>query len=229
MSLSFKTLLRPKPRPNKPLSTLEGSKQGTFSSSAILSGERSGEPNGRRRGLCYGFQRGSCKKGDKCTYAHTYNHETSERKRKPDADLGDGQIQKRFASGCSLSSPSFSSAKQIEYSAFANLNVVNDEREAITDWQASVDSESLSPSQQRVVAAIQRGENVFFTGCAGTGKSFLLSHVIANCPQEGLFVTATTGLAAVNIKGITLHSFAGIGLAKGAELNIGLTTDVHID
>ena len=34
--------------------------------------------------------------------------------------------------------------------------------------------------------------------------------------QESVAITASTGLAACNIGGVTLHSFAGIGLGKGA-------------
>lgn len=33
--------------------------------------------------------------------------------------------------------------------------------------------------------------------------------------RENVAVTASTGLAACNIGGITIHSFAGIGLGKG--------------
>ncbi|KAF8576650.1 hypothetical protein K439DRAFT_1230492, partial [Ramaria rubella] len=36
----------------------------------------------------------------------------------------------------------------------------------------------LSTEQQRVVQAILRGESLFFTGSAGTGKSVLLRHII---------------------------------------------------
>ena len=35
----------------------------------------------------------------------------------------------------------------------------------------------LSPQQREVLQAVQAGDNVFFTGSAGTGKSFLLKQV----------------------------------------------------
>jgi len=54
----------------------------------------------------------------------------------------------------------------------------------------------------------------------GTGKSVLLREVIAALREknrdarDAVAVTASTGLAACNIGGVTLHSFAGIGLGK---------------
>ena len=54
----------------------------------------------------------------------------------------------------------------------------------------------------------------------GTGKSVLLREIIAALRRkyvrepDRIAVTASTGLAACNIGGVTLHSFAGIGLGK---------------
>ncbi|KAI5297272.1 hypothetical protein KEM55_004940, partial [Ascosphaera atra] len=79
----------------------------------------------------------------------------------------------------------------------------------------------LSEEQQRILDIIvKRGKSVFFTGSAGTGKSVLMREAIRQLRQkykhdtERLAVTASTGLAACNISGTTLHSFAGAGLAK---------------
>ena len=47
------------------------------------------------------------------------------------------------------------------------------------------------------------GRNIFITGNAGTGKSFLVEYLTEN-HREGLIVTATTGVAALNVKGYTL-------------------------
>lgn len=49
------------------------------------------------------------------------------------------------------------------------------------------------------------------TGGAGTGKSYLLKLVVNELSAIGkvVFVTATTGMAAFEIGGTTIHSFAG--------------------
>ncbi|MEK7263479.1 MAG: AAA family ATPase [Bacteroidota bacterium] len=50
--------------------------------------------------------------------------------------------------------------------------------------------------------------NVFITGKAGTGKSTLLSY-FRNTTKKNVVVLAPTGVAALNIKGQTIHSFFG--------------------
>jgi hypothetical protein len=42
-----------------------------------------------------------------------------------------------------------------------------------------------------------------------SGKSFLLREIIKRAPEGKTFVTASTGIAAVNIGGTTVHAFAG--------------------
>ena len=72
-------------------------------------------------------------------------------------------------------------------------------------------------SEQRAVvhAAVSERANIFFTGNAGTGKSHLLRVLVAELRRThgdgAVFVTASTGIAAANIGGITIHSFAGVG------------------
>lgn len=53
-------------------------------------------------------------------------------------------------------------------------------------------------------------------GSAGTGKSFLLKRIIATLPPDVTISTASTGVAACHIGGVTLHSFAGIGNGEGS-------------
>ncbi|EPQ28558.1 uncharacterized protein PFL1_03862 [Pseudozyma flocculosa PF-1] len=79
----------------------------------------------------------------------------------------------------------------------------------------------LSAEQRAVLDMVVRErKNVFFTGSAGTGKSVLLREIIRELKQvhskkqDAVAVTASTGIAACNIGGVTLHSFSGIGLGK---------------
>lgn len=74
----------------------------------------------------------------------------------------------------------------------------------------------LSKEQEQVFNLVKARKSVFFTGSAGTGKSVLLREIINWCKSSylNLAVTASTGIAAVNIGGCTLHSWAGIGLGK---------------
>jgi len=75
-------------------------------------------------------------------------------------------------------------------------------------------SDSLDREQKHVISMIREGKNIFFTGSAGTGKSFLLKRIVDMLPPAHTAVTASTGVAACHIGGTTLHSFSGIG--KGA-------------
>lgn len=67
----------------------------------------------------------------------------------------------------------------------------------------------LNKSQLSVLNAVKSGKNVFITGSGGTGKSFLLKKIIGILPPHNTFVTASTGVSACQIGGMTLHSFAG--------------------
>ena len=80
--------------------------------------------------------------------------------------------------------------------------------------------EKLNNQQQEIFNKYLNGENIFITGPGGSGKTFLIKliveHAINN--QKNYKVCALTGCAAIllNCGATTLHSFAGVGLAKGA-------------
>ena len=58
------------------------------------------------------------------------------------------------------------------------------------------------------------GHNVFLTGPAGSGKTFVLNKYIKHLKQKGTKygITASTGIAATHIGGVTIHSWSGLGI-----------------
>lgn len=79
----------------------------------------------------------------------------------------------------------------------------------------------LSEEQRKILTLVtKQKKSVFFTGSAGTGKSVLMREIIKTLrtihktQPDRIAITASTGLAACNVGGVTLHSFAGIGLGK---------------
>jgi ATP-dependent DNA helicase PIF1 len=76
-------------------------------------------------------------------------------------------------------------------------------------------AEGLTPDQYSCLVDILDKRNVLITGPAGTGKSFFLKFLKSKLGDQ-LRVVATTGVAAINVGGATLHSWAGIGLGEGS-------------
>ena len=73
----------------------------------------------------------------------------------------------------------------------------------------------LTPCQTKALDILQRQGNVFLTGAAGTGKSFLLERYLAGKSVDQFPVVASTGAAAVIVGGRTFHSFFGLGILEG--------------
>ncbi len=76
----------------------------------------------------------------------------------------------------------------------------------------------LNLDQQAAFEAVQRGDNIFLTGPAGAGKTFLIRHIVqwAQSEKRKISVAALTGCAALllGFRAKTLHSWAGIGLGR---------------
>jgi len=83
---------------------------------------------------------------------------------------------------------------------------------------------TLSSEQQYALDVFNCGENMFITGPGGTGKTKLISYFIKSAEQKGkkIDVCAMTGCASLllNCGARTLHSWAGIRLAKGPRESI---------
>jgi ATP-dependent DNA helicase PIF1 len=69
-------------------------------------------------------------------------------------------------------------------------------------------------TQQEALGILRQGHNVYLTGQAGSGKTFLLNRFIKllKAKKVAVAVTASTGIAATHLGGMTIHAWAGIGI-----------------
>lgn len=75
----------------------------------------------------------------------------------------------------------------------------------------------LSPEQADALELLRSGENVFLTGGAGSGKSFLIRQFMRELDPKVMPILASTGAAAVLLGGRTFHSFFGLGIMDGGS------------
>jgi len=70
--------------------------------------------------------------------------------------------------------------------------------------------------QEKALAILKSGKNAFLTGSAGTGKTYVLNQYISYLKERKVkvAVTASTGIAATHMNGMTIHSWAGIGVKE---------------
>jgi hypothetical protein len=68
--------------------------------------------------------------------------------------------------------------------------------------------------QDQAYDILAMGQNVFLTGAAGTGKTYLVNRFVRHCHEHGIVIaiTASTGIAATHIGGMTIHSWSGLGI-----------------
>lgn len=76
---------------------------------------------------------------------------------------------------------------------------------------------TMTPCQATALESLQssRLPNVFVTGGAGVGKSFLIRHFQKGLDLKEFPILASTGAAAVLVGGRTFHSFFGLGILEG--------------
>ncbi len=68
--------------------------------------------------------------------------------------------------------------------------------------------------QEEAFKLLKMGKNIFLTGEAGSGKTYLLNKYIHYLREHQIkvAVTASTGLAATHLQGLTIHSWSGMGV-----------------
>ena len=71
-------------------------------------------------------------------------------------------------------------------------------------------------TQAQALEILKTGNSVFLTGEPGSGKTYLINQYVSYLQSKQIHVamTASTGIAATHIGGITIHSWSGIGIHK---------------
>lgn len=71
-------------------------------------------------------------------------------------------------------------------------------------------------TQKQALDILKTGANVFLTGSAGSGKTYVLNEYIRylKAREVGVAVTASTGIAATHMNGMTIHSWTGLGIRE---------------
>lgn len=71
-------------------------------------------------------------------------------------------------------------------------------------------------TQDQAFSILKTGANVFLTGEPGSGKTYSVSRFVDYLREHDIepAITASTGIAATHIGGVTIHSWSGIGIKK---------------
>ena len=69
-------------------------------------------------------------------------------------------------------------------------------------------------NQEKALSLLKTGRNIFLTGSAGTGKTYVLNQYIKYLKERRIpvSITASTGIAATHLEGTTIHAWSGIGI-----------------
>ena len=73
--------------------------------------------------------------------------------------------------------------------------------------------------QSTALDILKAGQNVFLTGSAGAGKTYTLNQYIdyLKARKVPVAITASTGIAATHMNGMTIHTWAGIGIKDSLD------------
>lgn len=70
--------------------------------------------------------------------------------------------------------------------------------------------------QTTALKVMQTGAHVFLTGEPGSGKTYVVNQYVAWLREHGIepAITASTGIAATHVSGMTIHAWCGIGVKR---------------
>ena len=76
-------------------------------------------------------------------------------------------------------------------------------------------------TQETALSILKTGRNVFLTGEPGSGKTHTINRYVPYLKQLKIkaAITASTGIAATHINGMTIHSWSGIGIKKNLNVD----------
>lgn len=71
-------------------------------------------------------------------------------------------------------------------------------------------------TQDQALSILKTGANIFLTGEPGAGKTHVINQYVIWLRERGIepAVTASTGIAATHIGGMTIHAWSGVGIKK---------------
>lgn len=74
----------------------------------------------------------------------------------------------------------------------------------------------ITMTQAHALNILKMGHSAFLTGGAGSGKTYVLNAYIKHLKEHGVevAVTASTGIAATHIGGMTIHAWSGLGIKQ---------------
>ena len=69
-------------------------------------------------------------------------------------------------------------------------------------------------TQSEALDILKLGRNVFLTGAAGSGKTYVLNQYVNYLKENHVetAITASTGIASTHINGMTIHAWSGLGI-----------------
>ncbi|PIU15394.1 AAA family ATPase [bacterium (Candidatus Gribaldobacteria) CG08_land_8_20_14_0_20_39_15] len=76
-------------------------------------------------------------------------------------------------------------------------------------------------TQEQAIEILKTGANVFLTGEPGSGKTYIVNQYADYLRASNIqtAITASTGIAATHLNGLTIHSWSGIGIKEKLSRN----------
>ena len=71
-------------------------------------------------------------------------------------------------------------------------------------------------TQEQALTILKTGANVFLTGEPGAGKTYVINRYVEWLRERGIepAITASTGIAATHVGGMTIHAWSGVGIKR---------------